>query len=71
MSPARIPPITKYMEEQVKLVHKVVDVVDRLNGKICVTRLQYNVDKPVSSYAQVRLIARKKEEISTNCLHEL
>ena len=42
------------MDEQLKLSHKVVDVVDRPNRKICVTLLQYNVDKPGSSYAQVR-----------------
>ena len=50
------------MHEQLKLAHKVVDVVDRANRKICVTRLRYNVDKPESSYAQVRLFAGKKED---------
>ena len=50
------------MDEQVKLAHKVVDVVDRANRKICVTLLRYNVDKPQSSYAQVRLSARRKED---------
>ena len=50
------------MDEQLKLAHKVVDVVDRANRKICETLLRYNVDKPESSYAQVRLIARKKED---------
>ena len=52
---------SKDMDEQLKLAHKVVDVVDRANRKICVTLLQYNVDKPESSYAQVRLFARKRE----------
>ena len=50
------------MDEQLKLAHKVVDVVDRANKKICVTLLQYNVDKPESSYAQVGRFARKKED---------
>ena len=50
------------MDEQLKLAHKVVDVVDRVNRKICVTLLWYNVGKPESSYAQVRLLARKKED---------
>ena len=50
------------MGEQLKLVHKVVDVVDRANRKICVTLLRYNVDKPESSYAQVPLFARNKED---------
>ena len=50
------------MGEQLKQAHKVVDIVDRANRMICVTLLRYNVDKPESSYAQVRLFARKKEE---------
>ena len=54
--------MSKDMDEQLKLAHKVVDVVDRANGKICVTLLRYNVDKPESSYGQVRLFARRKED---------
>ena len=50
------------MDELLKLVHKVVDAVDRANRKFCVTLLRYNMDKPESSYAQVRLFARKKED---------
>ena len=49
------------MEEQLKLVHKVIDVVDRPNRRICVTLLRYNVDNP-DTYAQVRLFGRKKGE---------
>ena len=56
------PTISKDMDEQLKLAHKVVVVVDRANRKIFVTLLWYNVDKPESSYAQVRLFARKKED---------
>ena len=47
------------MDEQLKLAHKVADLVDRANS---VTLLRYNVDKSQSSYAQVRLFARKKED---------
>ena len=54
--------MSKDMDEQLQLVHKVVDVVDRANWKICVTLLRYNVDMFESSYAQVRLFARKKED---------
>ena len=36
--------------------------MDRANGRICVTLLRYNVDKPESSYAQVQLFARKEED---------
>ena len=54
--------LSKDMEEQLKLVHKVIDVVDRPNRKICVTLLRYKVDNPETSYAQVRLFGRKNEE---------
>ena len=54
--------LSKDMEEQLKLVHKVIDVVDRPDRMICVTLLRYKVDTPETSYAQVRLFGRKKEE---------
>ena len=50
------------MEEQLKLVHKVIDGVDRPNRMICITVLRYKVNNPKSSYAQVRLLGRKTEE---------
>ena len=50
------------MEEQLKLVQKVIDVVDRPNTRICVTLLRYKVDNPETSYAQVSLLGRKKAE---------
>ena len=62
VTPLHIPTMSKDMDEQLKLAHKVVDVVDRAKRKICVTLLCYNVDKHGSSYAQVRLFARKKED---------
>ena len=62
LTPVLIPTMSRDMDEQLKLAHKVVHVVDRTNRKICVTLLRYNVDKPESSYAQVRLFARKKED---------
>ena len=49
------------MEEQLKLVHKVIDVVDRPNRRISLTLLPYKADNPETSYAQVRLFGRKKE----------
>ena len=54
--------LSKDMEEQLKLVHKVIDVVDRPNRRICVTLLRYKVDNPETSYPQVRLFGRKKQE---------
>ena len=50
------------MEEQLKLVHKVFDFVDCPNRRICKTLPRYKVDIPETSYAQVRLFGRKKEE---------
>ena len=54
--------LSKDMEEQLKLVHKAIDVVDRPNRRICVTLLRYKADTPETSYAQVRLFGRKEEE---------
>ena len=62
LTPVLITTMSRDMDEQLKLAHNVVDVVDRTNRKIFVTLLRYNVDKPESSYAQVRLSARKKED---------
>ena len=62
MTPVLLPTMSKDMDEQLKLAHKVVDIVNRANRKICVTLLRYNMDKPESSYAQVRLFAKKKED---------
>ena len=62
LNPVLIPTMSKDMDEQLKLAQKVVDVLDRANRRICVTLLRYNVDNPESSYAQVRLFLRKKED---------
>ena len=50
------------MDEQLKLAHRTVDVVDRENKKTCLTLLRYSVDKPENSFAQVRFFAVKKED---------
>ena len=62
LSPVLQSTLYKDMEEQLKLVNKVIDVVDCPNRKICVTLLRYKVDNPETSYAQVRLFGRKNEE---------
>ena len=62
LSPVLQSTLSKDMEEQLKLVHKVIDVVDCPNRRICVTLLRYKLDNPDTSYAQVRLFGRKKEE---------
>ena len=58
--------LAKDMEDQLKLTHKVVEVVDQPDSKICVTMLRYNVEKPETSYVQVRLFCRKKDEEKFN-----
>ena len=50
------------MEEQLKLVQKVIDIVDPPKRRICVTLLRYKADNPDTTYAKVRLFGRKKEE---------
>ena len=62
LSPVLQSTLSKDKEEQLKLVHKVIDVVDRPNRKICVTLLRYKMDNPETFYAQVRLFARKMQE---------
>ena len=62
LSPVLQSTLSEDIEEQLKLVHKVIHVVDRPNRRICVTMLRYKVDNPETSYAQVRLFGRKKEE---------
>ena len=62
LSPVPQSTLSKDIEEQLKLVHKVIDVVDCPKRKICVTLLRYKSDNPDTSYAQVRLFGRKTEE---------
>ena len=62
LSPVLQSTLSKDMEEQLKLVHKVIDVVDCPNRRICVTLLRYKVDNPETSHAQLRLFGRKNEE---------
>ena len=54
--------MSKDMEEQLKIVHKVIDSVDRPKRRIFVTLLRYKADNPDTSYPQVRLFGRKMAE---------
>ena len=54
--------LSKDMEEQLKLVHKVIDIVDDPRRSICVRLLRYKADNPETSYARVCLFGRKTEE---------
>ena len=62
LSPVLQSTLSKDLQEQVKLVHKVIDIVPCPNRRIRVTLLQYKVDKPETSFAQFRLFGLKKEE---------
>ena len=68
LTPVLIPTMSRDMDEQLKLAHKVVDVVDRTNRQICVTLLQYDVDKPESSYAQSNYLQGRKRTRNFNKL---
>ena len=54
--------MSRDMDEQLKLAHKRVDIVDQANIKTCVTPLRYNVNKLESSCAHFQLFAKKKED---------
>ena len=62
LSPVIQSTLSKNMEKQLKLVHKLIDVIDCPNRRICVAPLHYKVDNPETFYAQVRLFGRMKEE---------
>ena len=64
--PVQVKLLAKVKEELLRLTHKVVEVVDRPHRKICVTMLSYNVEKPETSYVQVRLFGRRKDEEKFN-----
>ena len=59
MSPVLMPTLSKDMDEQLN----VADVVDRREGKFCKTLLRYGEEEtPGSSFAQVGLFTRKRED---------
>ena len=66
LPPVQVKLLAKDMQEQLKLTHKVVEVVHRPHRKICVTMLRYNVQKPETSYVQLRLFGRRKDEEKFN-----
>ena len=50
LPPVQVKLLSKDIEEQLKLTHKVVEIVNRPHRKICVTMLRYIVEKPETSY---------------------
>ena len=49
LPPGQVKLLAKDMAEQLKVTHKVVEVVDRPRRKICMTMLRDNVEKPDTS----------------------
>ena len=66
LPPVQAKLLAKDMDEQLKHTHKVVEFVDLPDRKICVTMLRYNVEKPETSYVQVRLFGRRKDKEKFN-----
>ena len=66
LPPVQVKLLAKDMEEQLKLAHKSIEVVDRSHRKICVTMLRYNVEKPETSYVQVRLFGGREDKEKFN-----
>ena len=58
LTPVVIPTMSKDMDEQLKLSHKVVDILNRANRKIRVTLL------PKSNFLQARRRTRSFNELS-------
>ena len=53
-----IPTMSNDKDEQIKLTHKVVDVMDQANRKTCLTLLHYKKYKLEKSFAQLRAFAK-------------
>ena len=54
--------LSRDIDEQLKHVHKVIEIAEGAQRKVCVTLLRYKEDKPETSYAQIRLFTRRTEE---------
>ena len=68
LTPVLIPRMSKDMDEQLKLAHKVIEIVDRANRKICVTLLRYNVGKLESSMLKSDYLQGRRRTRSLNKL---
>ena len=54
--------LSRDIDEQLKHVHKVIEIAEGTKRKMCVTLLRYKEDNPETSYAQIRLFTRRTEE---------
>ena len=72
LTPVLIPKMSRDTDKQLKLAHKLVEVVDRVHKKICVTLLRYDVDKPESIMLKFEHFQEEGgREVSRSCLCEL
>ena len=55
-------PLSKDSDEQLKHVQKAITIVDRPKRKILATMKKYCMDKPESTYVQLRLFTRNSEQ---------
>ena len=54
-------PLSKDLDEQLKHVQKAITIVDRPKRKIIATMKKHCMDKPESTYVQLRLFTRNSE----------
>ena len=54
-------PLSKNLDEQLKHVQKAITIVDRPKRKLFATMKKYCMDKPESTYVQLRLFTRTSE----------
>ena len=62
MSYINVVGLSRDIDEQLKHVHKVIEIAEGAKRKVCVTLLRYKEHKLETSYAQIRLFTRKTEE---------
>ena len=60
-SPILIATFSQEMQKNIKACSQKNGIVFATNGRICVTLLRYNVDKPESTFARVGFFAGKKD----------
>ena len=63
--------LSRDLGEQLKHVHKVIEIAEGVKRKKCVTLLRCKKDNPETSYAQIRLFPRRKEEENFHQLCEV
>ena len=68
--PVVTPALSKDMDEQLRLAHKVVDVVDGVNRKICAAE---HCGQTIEFLCSSPFLCKEKagREVSTNCLCQL